>query len=455
MRGKDKAKLIVAVVCIVGIALLSWSIASTLAKPDYIALGLAEYEAGNYEKAVEFFTKAIERDLNNAIAYYDRGLAYSEIGKKERIDPNEKAIADFSKAIELNPNFIDAYYNRGLLYCGLGHSGIHHYHKLPTEPWPPEIEERYKKALADFNKCLELDPNYALAHAGKGNLFYKYYDSYEDMKKAIAEYNKALEGADFILQKAGKKGLAGVYYSRGRAYTYMGLWDKAESDYLKAIELDSNCRIALGHLAHLYIDLERYPEALELCARYEKAAGGATVHSLDFKGTAYYHLGEYDKAIKAFEELAASSHWPTMTLKAYRYLGMIYQAKGDKEKAEEYYKKAIDLATKIIAKGEKQISTQVAIAYYHRGLVYAELGEHERSIQDLSKVIELKVASDREYGHENYYIKSHIALGRIYSKIGEKGKAMEYFERALELLQRPGGPEPIKKKVEELLKNLT
>ena len=450
-----RAKLIIGAICIIGIALVSWSMSSALAKPDYIALGLAEYEAGNYEKAAEYFTKAIEQDPNNAVAYYNRGLAYTEIGKKKRIDPNEKAIADFSKAIELNPNFADAYYNRGLLYCGIGHSGIHHYHKLPTEPWSPEIEERYKKALADFNKCLELDPNYALAHAGKGNLFYKYYDSYEDMKKAIAEYNKALEGADFILRKAGKKGLAGVYYSRGRAYTYMGLWDKAESDYLKAIELDPNCRIALGHLAHLYIDLERYPEALELCARYEKAAGRASVHSLDFKGTAYYHLGEYDKAIKAFEEMAASSPWPAMTLKAYRYLGVIYQAKGEKEKAKEYFKKAIDLAAKVISGGKKRLTTWVAVAYYHRGLVYAELGKYDASIQDLSEVIELKAASDREYGHENYYIKAHIALGKVYSEMGEKEKAREYLERALELLKRPGGPEPIKKKVRELIKSLT
>jgi tetratricopeptide (TPR) repeat protein len=52
--------------------------------------------------------------LDYAIAYYNRGVAKSNLGR------NEAAILDYNKAIELNPNHANAYYNRGLAKSALG-----------------------------------------------------------------------------------------------------------------------------------------------------------------------------------------------------------------------------------------------------------------------------------------------------------------------------------------------
>ncbi len=107
------------------------------------------------------------------------------------------------------------------------------------------------------------------------------------------------------------------------------------------------------------------------------------------------------------------------------------------------------MSNKSIAKGRRTFT-----AYCERGLTYIELKEYDKAISDLLEVIEAKAASDREYGHSNYYLDAHIGLGKAYLGMGEKEKAREYFEKAIELLQRPEGPEPIKKEVEELLSNL-
>lgn len=56
---------------------------------------------GQIESAIKDFDKAIELDPSLAEAYYDRGLAYSELNQYE------KAIKDYDKAIELRENLPD------------------------------------------------------------------------------------------------------------------------------------------------------------------------------------------------------------------------------------------------------------------------------------------------------------------------------------------------------------
>ncbi|HJH26122.1 MAG TPA: hypothetical protein C5S37_04940, partial [Methanophagales archaeon] len=119
-------------------------------------------------------------------------------------------------------------------------------------------------------------------------------------------------------------------------------------------------------------------------------------------------------------------------------------------KARAVLEEGIEMSNKKIAEG----GTRTFTAYCERGLTYIELKEYDKAISDLLKVIEAKAASDREYGHSNYYIDAHIGLGKAYLEMGEKGKAREYFEKAIEMLQRPGGPEPIINEVGELLSKL-
>jgi len=59
-------------------------------------------------------TAAIALNPDNAVAYYERGVAYCE-----KVDYNQ-AIADFTEAIRLKPDFVLAYIGRGRLYIRKG-----------------------------------------------------------------------------------------------------------------------------------------------------------------------------------------------------------------------------------------------------------------------------------------------------------------------------------------------
>lgn len=63
-----------------------------------------------YKKAEETLTKAIKYDKSNYEAYYYRGCA-----RVNAMNYGE-AIADFEKAVELKPDYADAYFNMGKTY---------------------------------------------------------------------------------------------------------------------------------------------------------------------------------------------------------------------------------------------------------------------------------------------------------------------------------------------------
>ena len=76
--------------------------------------GIAYQHEGDYDRAIESFTKAIELNPTYAIAYYNRGNAYRD---KDNFD---RAIADYTKAIELKPDFVEAYNHRDDVYYAKG-----------------------------------------------------------------------------------------------------------------------------------------------------------------------------------------------------------------------------------------------------------------------------------------------------------------------------------------------
>ena len=61
----------------------------------------------DYPGAIEDYSKAIELDPTNALAYNNRGLI------KKTLENYEGAIEDYTKAIKLNESYAVAYFNRG------------------------------------------------------------------------------------------------------------------------------------------------------------------------------------------------------------------------------------------------------------------------------------------------------------------------------------------------------
>lgn len=112
--------------------------------------------------AVSIYEQYSGFTMNNAINYVKEGTTLT---KSHQYD---KAIADFNKAIELNPKLEVAYGERGIIY-------------LATN--------KYDKAITDFNKVIEFNPKNELAYRYLGLAYMKS----QRYKQAFVEYNIALK----------------------------------------------------------------------------------------------------------------------------------------------------------------------------------------------------------------------------------------------------------------------
>ncbi len=135
--------------------------------------------------------------------YFKRALKKSEEGDYYG------AISDYNKAIEINPNYIAAYGNRGLI--------------------KDEQLKDIKGAIIDYNKALELEPTYINALYNRGNAKSKLNDQYG----AISDYNKVIK----IAPQNPK--ISDVYSNRGISKENIGDMKGACSDWRKASELGS------------------------------------------------------------------------------------------------------------------------------------------------------------------------------------------------------------------------
>lgn len=468
-KKSSKTRNLIGIILIILIGLVIWSMVRTQSKLEYSDSGLAEYEKGNYQKAIENYTRAIEANLREASLYNNRGLAYYSFEKYDKAisdynraieleadykdayfnrglayfkkSSSQEAISDLGKAIELDPKYADAYYNRGLGY----NQSFHYYSK----PFTEEAVDKFDRAVADFNKVLELDLNYVLAYAGLGNSYYRH----GEWDKATEYYNKALGHEDLILKKVEEKGLEEVYYSRARNYNqFQRTYDDALSDYKKVLELNPENLEALSHMGMISAIVGDYKEGLEvsnkginLVKSGEEFDEGGYIYS--YRAQCYFGLGEYDKAMPDFEKAMET---PTLTGEACRCIGFCYLNTGETKKAKEFFEKGIAYITEEIGRGGPYGPGTEYRSYNQRGLCYMGLREYDKAISDFEKTRE----HNRPYllYGKDFYVEGSKNLGIAYREKGDVEKAKTYFEEALKRAELPKvGMTETAKEIRELM----
>jgi len=119
--------------------------------------------------------------------YYDKASDY------EKNEEYQLAIANYTKCLKIDPDFADAYLNRGKAYNYLGY-----------------LED----AIADYTRAIEIDPDYVRAYYCRGVA----YDDLGDYKVAIANFTRAIridpDFADGYFQRGWTKEREGMSYCR-------------------------------------------------------------------------------------------------------------------------------------------------------------------------------------------------------------------------------------------------
>ena len=166
--------------------------------------------------------------------------------------------------------------------------------------WTHRSDADLGKALAYFQKSLEADPKYARAWSGIAEVWDVL--GYTDRRPVPDAYERAKDAARKAI--ALDPYLADAHAVLAHATMLTGDTRAAEEGFRRALELDGNSLNALHWYSHLLIKEKRWDESLALCKR---------LLELDPQGFWNVHLGEH------------------------------YLAAGDRMKALEQFRRAVEL----------------------------------------------------------------------------------------------------------------
>lgn len=175
---------------------------------SYFMFGLIKKEIGDTASAIGNFQKVVAIDND----YYD---AYMQLGLLLGAQKNKLGIDYLNNAHRLDPKSTEALYARGKLYQDLG---------------------MYKLAVADYDKIITLNPDYAAAYYNVGWINFRV----EQFESAIEYFNKAIIADEEY---------ADAYYMRGLSYQAYGNNTEAKRNYEACLKLNPNHNLAKEMLA--------------------------------------------------------------------------------------------------------------------------------------------------------------------------------------------------------------
>ena len=267
-------------------------------------------------------------------------------------------------------------------------------------------EDSVREAIEFFERAIERDPRYALAHAGVAQAFTELGETGglppdEAYPRAKAAATRALE----LDPELGEAHCIMAYVK----FVYEFDWEGAEAGFKRAIELNPNSADAYDLYGRLCSALERYDEAIAFqkrageldplahqsdlatallrAGRYEQALETAR-HTIELDhqyvrghstfGWANFALNNHAEGLVALERAVALSPGDTLWL---AQLGEAHALAGNVERASA-----------ILQELEAQSRTRY-VAPYHLAYVHTGLGQLDRAIDYLEQAYEQRSGS--------------------------------------------------------------
>ncbi len=254
------------------------------------------------------FTDVIAKNPRLPFAYNNRGYLYYRFIKNY-----DKAIADFNKCIEIDSTFDKCYGNKAVLLYNT---------------------DRREEALVNFDKCLKLKPNNTDALIGRANTL----SHFKEFEKSLPDYNYYIK-----LKPDDEK----AYLWRAIAYYNVKKLDSAMYDIKTSLGFD--------------------PQNAE---------------AIFWSGLVKYETKDYKSAI---EDLNTALRLNPDKNEIYTWRGLAYYNLKDYEKAIADYSKAIE------------INPKNAPAYVNRSIAYHESGRNKEAFEDINKAVQLGYPLDKNY----------------------------------------------------------
>ena len=263
--------------------------------------------------------------------------------------------------------------------------------------WNRRTLDNLWAAIAEFERAIRLDPEYAQAHAGRADAYVNLdiYGPVDDWKDAREQ---ALVSARRAVELAPDLGMART----SLAYTLfrMGRWKEAETEFATAIELNPGYATGQQWYCVFLRGSGRAAEAVDVCRRAVEADPVSKVIVVDL-GQALAYAGRAEEAVEVMRRVVALDRsWD----RGWRDLSLVLLETGDYEEAREAHlewarlggadslaaRTFIDAAIRFRETGEAQPFTPPSgypTASWYDGIWYAHTGQAERFLGVLERLV--------------------------------------------------------------------
>ncbi len=317
------------------------------------------------------------------------------------------ALADLERAIALNPDYAPSYFNRGNIYASIGD---------------------FEQALVDYNRAIQLDESDAhyYLHRGRVNAELQHFavavENYErvieldpmlveayfwmgvahfelgEYEKAVVDYTTLLEYVPNMIE---------AHLSRGRTYVALDEYQQALADYDKVIDLDPHNIAGYDQRAQVFALLSLFDRALDdFSSALELNPDSALIYA--HRGRIYASMNKFDEAI---DDLTRATELDPYSPEPYLWQAGVYMSLHRLPQAIAVLNRAAEIAP------------DYALVYARRGDAYLAMDTKRRALTDYTRAITLDPTLDEAYHHR----------GIAHSLLDHYEKALEDLSRAVEL----------------------
>eukprot|EP00743_Colponemidia_sp_Colp-15_P007545 GILK01008158.1.p1 GENE.GILK01008158.1~~GILK01008158.1.p1 ORF type:complete len:853 (-),score=154.38 GILK01008158.1:254-2812(-) len=260
--------------------------------------------AGRVHDGITLYHKALACNPSYSPAFYNLGVAYSELNELDR------AIGFYQQAIAINKTYVEALNNLGVIYKNLG---------------------RTQEAAEFYERALTVQPNFGIA---RNNLAI----ALTDLGTKVKNEGHLQEGVELY-----KKALVyhseypDAYYNLGVAYGEQLLYDKAIVCYQLAAHFNPRCAEAFNNLGVIYKDRDNLEKAVQ-CYQQALTINPNFSQTLNNLGVIYTIVGKMDDA---YQYTRRAVDVNPQYAEAYNNLGVLQRDEGYVQEAIDSYDRCL------------------------------------------------------------------------------------------------------------------
>ena len=266
-----------------------------------------KWTQGDFKKAADYFTQAVQKDPRYALSYAGLADSYSLLGDAGYLPPSEawpKAKTAAMQALDIDGSLAEAHTSLGLV--------------------KEHFEWDWAGAEKEFERAIELNPNLATAHHWYGD----YLTNMGRFGEGITETKKAQELDPLSLM---------INTTMGWQFYLAGQNENAVEQLRKVLDIDPKFSPARRILEELYAHLGRHKEAVaERETALSLSGGPELAASIEEDFTKSGYKGVLQSWLQGLTELSKHSYVSPYSI-AESYMRM-----GEKQKAFEWVEKAYE-----------------------------------------------------------------------------------------------------------------